>query len=210
MNEKDALIQSYLDEILKDARCALVFSNPFECLCAVMLSAQTTDKSVNEVTPLLFEKYPDAFALAKADIKDVEAIIKTLGLFHNKAKNLIGLSKALVSEYEGIIPQDKKALTALPGVGIKTANVVLAECYGVPAIAVDTHLSRVSKRLGLAKDDDEPIQIEAKLEKRFPKENWIKLHHQFIWFGRLYCKALSPNCENCKLTGICRYFKKKK
>ena len=207
--EKNSLIQQYLNEILPEAKCALVFSNPFECLCAVMLSAQTTDKSVNEVTPKLFANYPDAFALSKADVKDVEAIIKTLGLYRNKAKNLVGIATALVERYGGEVINDKKALTSLPGVGIKTANVVCAEYFGVPAIAVDTHLSRVSKRLGLAKDDDEPIEIEKKLERRFPKEDWIKLHHQMIWFGRLYCKAISPQCESCKLQGICRYFKKK-
>lgn len=201
-------IQSYLDEILPDAACALVFSNPFECLCAVMLSAQTTDKSVNQVTPALFKAFPDAEALSKAKLEDVENIIKRLGLYRNKAKNLIALSTALVARYQGEVPNDKKALTSLPGVGVKTANVVLAECYGVPAIAVDTHLSRVSKRLGLAKENDDPITIESKLEKRFPKERWIKLHHQLIWFGRIQCKAISPNCKNCKLQGICRYFKK--
>ena len=208
--EKTELIQSYLDEILPDAKCALVFSNPFECLCAVMLSAQTTDKSVNEVTPALFAKYPDAFALANADLSDVESIIKSLGLYRNKAKNLIGLSKALVESHNGEVPASIDALTKLPGVGVKTANVVLAECYGIPAIAVDTHLSRVSKRLGLAKPEDDPIEIEKKLERRFPKERWIKLHHQMIWFGRIQCKAISPLCENCKLQEICRDFKKKK
>lgn len=207
--EKTELIQSYLDEILPDAKCALVFSNPFECLCAVMLSAQTTDKSVNQVTPSLFSAFQDAFALAKAEQKDVESIIQSLGLYRNKAKNLIGLSIALVERHNGVVPNDKKALTELPGVGVKTANVVLAECFGVPAIAVDTHLTRVSKRLGLAKEDDDPLEIEKKLERRFPKERWIKLHHQLIWFGRIQCKAISPLCENCKLQEICRDFKKK-
>lgn len=207
--EKTELIQSYLDEILPDAKCALVFSNPFECLCAVMLSAQTTDKSVNQVTPSLFSAFPDAFALAKAEQKDVESIIQSLGLYRNKAKNLIGLSIALVERHNGVVPNDKKALTELPGVGVKTANVVLAECFGVPAIAVDTHLTRVSKRLGLAKEDDDPLEIEKKLERRFPKERWIKLHHQLIWFGRIQCKAISPLCENCKLQEICSDFKKK-
>lgn len=206
--EKTELIQSYLDEILPDAKCALAFSNPFECLCAVMLSAQTTDNSVNAVTPALFAAYPDAFALAKAKQEDVESIIKSLGLYRNKAKNLIGIASALVDRHEGIVPNSKEALTALPGVGVKTANVVLAECFGVPAIAVDTHLTRVSIRLGLAKEGDSPIEIEKKLEKRFIKEKWIRLHHQLIWFGRIQCKALSPRCESCKLSGICKYFKK--
>ena len=207
--EKTELIQTYLDEILPDARCSLDFASPFQCLCAVMLSAQTTDKSVNLVTPALFEAYPDAFSMSKAEQGDIEQLIHSIGMYRNKAKNLIGLSKALVERFNGEVPQDRETLTTLPGVGIKTANVVLAECYGVPAMAVDTHLSRVSKRLGLANEKDEPVEIEKKLERKFPKEKWIKLHHQMIWFGRIRCKAISPICEDCKLTGICKEFKKK-
>jgi len=208
--EKTELIQTYLDEILPDAKCSLDFHNPFECLCAVMLSAQTTDKSVNLVTPDLFKAFPDAFAMSSADAEEVEQLIHSIGLYRNKAKNLIGISKALVERFEGVVPQTKEELTSLPGVGIKTANVVLAECFNVPAMAVDTHLSRVSKRLALANDKDAPEVIEKKLERRFPKDKWIKLHHQMIWFGRIRCKAISPICEDCKLSGICKEFKKKK
>ena len=208
--EKTELIQTYLDETLPDAKCSLDFHNPFECLCAVMLSAQTTDKSVNLVTPDLFKAFPDAFAMSSADAEEVEQLIHSIGLYRNKAKNLIGISKALVERFEGVVPQTKEELTSLPGVGIKTANVVLAECFNVPAMAVDTHLSRVSKRLALANDKDAPEVIEKKLERRFPKDKWIKLHHQMIWFGRIRCKAISPICEDCKLSGICKEFKKKK
>ena len=208
--EKTELIQTYLDETLPDAKCSLDFHNPFECLCAVMLSAQTTDKSVNLVTPDLFKAFPDAFAMSSADAKEVEQLIHSIGLYRNKAKNLIGISKALVERFEGVVPQTKEELTSLPGVGIKSANVVLAECFNVPAMAVDTHLSRVSKRLALANDKDAPEVIEKKLERRFPKDKWIKLHHQMIWFGRIRCKAISPICEDCKLSGICKEFKKKK
>lgn len=207
--EKTEFIQSYLDEILPDAKCSLDFANPFQCLCAVMLSAQTTDKSVNLVTPSLFDAYPDAKAMAVANPEDIESYIRSIGLYRNKAKNLVGLSKAIVERFDGKVPTKKELLVSLPGVGIKTANVVLAECYGVPAMAVDTHLSRVSKRLGLANEKDEPVVIEKKLERRFPKDKWIKLHHQMIWFGRLKCKAISPECSDCKLSGFCKEFKKK-
>ena len=208
MNKKEEDIALFLGETFPDAKCALTFSNPYECLVAVMLSAQTTDKSVNLVTPRLFEKYPDAFALANADTKDLESIIQSLGLYKNKAKNLVGLGKELVASYNGIVPGTRAELTSLPGVGVKTANVVLAECFAVPAIAVDTHVTRVATRLGYAKEGADPVKIEEKLEKKFPKELHIKLHHQLIWFGREICHARKPECNRCKLTGHCLYFKK--
>ena len=208
MTESDRFFLDYLERLFPDPGCALHFSNPFECLCAVMLSAQTTDESVNKVTPALFAKYPDAFALAKADLKDVEEIIHSIGLFHAKAKNLIALSNALVERYDGVVPSDKEKMRELSGVGIKTSNVVGAICFGIPAIAVDTHVARVSKRLGYAKDDDEPEEIEVKLERRFPKETHIRLHYQIILFGRTVCHAKKPECEKCELQGRCRYFKK--
>lgn len=173
-----------------------------------MLSAQTTDESVNRVTPALFSKYPDAFALAKANVKDVEEIIHSIGLYHAKAKNLIALSNALVDQYGGQVPGDKEKMRTLAGVGVKTSNVVGAICFGIPAIAVDTHVARVSRRLGYAKEDDEPEEIEAKLERRFPKQKHIRLHYQIILFGRNVCHAKKPECERCELTGRCHYFKK--
>ena len=173
-----------------------------------MLSAQTTDESVNRVTPALFEKYPDAFALSKANIEDVESIIRSIGLYHAKARNLISLSKDLVEKHGGEVPDDKAKMRELAGVGIKTSNVVGAICFGIPAIAVDTHVARVSKRLGYGKESDEPEEIEAKLERRFPKETHIRLHYQIILFGRNVCHAKKPECERCELASCCRYFKK--
>lgn len=198
-----------LDETYPDASCELVFSNSFECLIAVSLSAQTTDASVNKVTPALFASFPTPFDLAKAPQAEVEDIIHSLGLYRTKAKNIINLSKALAERFGGEVPNSKKELTTLPGVGIKTANVVLAECYRVPAIAVDTHVTRVSKRLGLAKETDSPEEIEKKLERRFPKEKWIRLHHQLIHHGRRICHAQSPACDICPLRDQCKEAKKR-
>ena len=208
MNKKEEAVAAFMQEAFPDAKCALVFSNPFECLVAVMLSAQTTDKSVNLVTPALFKAFGTPEKLAAADVKDVEAIIKSLGLYKNKAKNLLGLSKELVGKHNGVVPGTREELVRLPGVGIKTANVVLAECFNVPAIAVDTHVTRVSNRLGYAKEGTDPVKIEKILEKKFPKELHIKLHHQLIWFGREICHARNPECARCKLGAYCSFFKK--
>lgn len=208
MKTSDQEFVAYLEELFPEPGCALNFSSPFECLCAVMLSAQTTDASVNKVTPALFAAYPDAFALANASLKDVEEKIHSIGLYHAKAKNLIGLSQALVERHHGEVPADKEAMRRLPGVGVKTSNVVGAICFGIPAIAVDTHVARVSKRLGYAKEDDAPEDIEVKLERRFPRDIHIRLHYQIILFGREVCHAKGPECGRCALTERCRYFKK--
>ena len=208
MKTSDQEFVAYLDELFPKPGCALRFSNPFECICAVMLSAQTTDASVNKVTPALFEKYPDAFALSRAELTDVETIIRSIGLYHAKAKNLIGLSQTLVERHHGAVPENKEDMRKLPGVGVKTSNVVGAICFGIPAIAVDTHVARVSKRLGYAFENDEPEKIETKLERRFPKEIHIRLHYQIILFGREICHAQRPDCESCRLQGRCRYFMK--
>ena len=208
MNKKESDVIAFMAKRFPDAKCALVFSNPYECVCAVMLSAQTTDKSVNLVTPKLFESYPNPFSLAEANLEDVEAIIKSLGLYKNKAKNLIAMAKALVDEHGGEVPSRKEDLVSLPGVGVKTANVVGAECFGTAAIAVDTHVSRVATRLGYVKEGTDPVKIEGVLEKRFPKESHIKLHHQLIWFGREICHARKPDCSSCELGCNCLYFKK--
>ncbi|MBR1846960.1 MAG: endonuclease III [Bacilli bacterium] len=208
MKTTDRELLDYLNRLFPEPGCALHFSTPFECLCAVMLSAQTTDASVNKVTPALFAAYPDAFALAKAEVSDIEPLIRSIGLYHAKAKNLIGLSKALVERHNGEVPEDKEAMRKLPGVGVKTSNVVGAICFGIPAIAVDTHVARVSKRLGYAKESDTPEQIEAKLEKIFPEEEHIRLHYQIILFGREVCHAVRPECERCELTARCRHYKK--
>ena len=208
MTANDKAIAEALNELLPDAKCALDFKTPFQCLMAVALSAQTTDKAVNDVTPALFSRFPDARSMAEADVKDIESLIMKLGLFKNKARNLSAMSKRLVEDFGGEVPNSREALTSLPGVGIKTSNVVRAECFNEPAIAVDTHVARVSYRLGYCKKDEDPVKIEAILERRFPKEKWIKLHHQIIWFGRLVCHAKNPSCESCPLEPYCRHSKK--
>jgi len=198
----------YLEELFPDAKAELDFTNHFELIVAVVLSAQTTDIAVNKVTKGLFHKYPTPYDLMHADVNDVMSLIQTIGLYKNKAKNIIGLAKRLVEDYEGLVPNDRKALESLPGVGRKTANVVLSNAFDVPALAVDTHILRISKRLGLADDTDDAFAVEMKLNKQFPKELWHKLHHQLIFFGRYQCLARKPKCEACKMQTICPYFKK--
>lgn len=198
-------IIKHLDILFKDAKCELDHKNSFELLVAVVLSAQTTDQRVNSVTPFLFKKYKDAKSLAKADIKDVEKIIKPIGLYHNKAINIIKLAKQLYEKYDSTVPNNRKDLESLPGVGRKTANVILNNCFNVPAFAVDTHVSRVSKRLGIADDNDDVNTIEEKLMSYFPKKYWGKLHHQFIFFGRYKCKAIKPDCLDCPFSKFCSY-----
>ncbi|MDO4197364.1 MAG: endonuclease III [Erysipelotrichaceae bacterium] len=206
MKKNAKLIGDTLDLMYPDAHCELNHKNSFELLIAVVLSAQTTDKRVNEVTPSLFKKYPDARALSRADLSDVETIIKPIGLYRSKAKNIVSLSRILSERYDGIVPDKRKELESLPGVGRKTCNVILSNCFDVPAFAVDTHVSRVSKRLGIADEEDDVLEIEEKLMKYFPKKDWGKRHHQFIFFGRYHCKASKPMCEECPLKGICTYF----
>lgn len=207
MNKKCAFIKEYLDEILPDARCALDYSKDYELVIAVMLSAQTTDKAVNNVTINLFNKYKTLEDFANASLFDVEEEIKRLGMYKLKAKNIIGICKSILENHGGIVPKEKELLTALPGVGVKTANVVRAELFNIPEIAVDTHILRISKRLSLALESDGPLEVEQKLRKLFPENLYIKLHHQLIWFGRTVCKAKNPDCENCKLKEVCKYFK---
>ncbi len=193
----------YLDEILPTAKCELLYTKDYELVIAVMLSAQTTDKSVNAVTPILFKKYPTLDALYNAPLQDIEEIIKPIGLYKNKAKNLKGIVKDLKERFNSVVPSDKEQLMTLPGVGNKTAGVIRAEIFQIPDLPVDTHILRISKRLNLAKKDDEPIDVERKLKKIIPEEIWIKSHHQLIHFGRYYCMARSPKCENCKISDMC-------
>ena len=196
----------HLQKMFPDAVCELHHKSNFELLIAVVLSAQTTDERVNSVTPSLFERYPDAYALSKAKLEDVEQIIRPIGLYHNKAVNIIRLSAALCDFYEGQVPENREDLESLPGVGRKTANVILSNCFDVPAFAVDTHVSRVSKRLKIADPEDDVKTIEEKLMTYFPKERWGKLHHQFIFFGRYKCKAAKPECTDCPFQSICDHF----
>ncbi len=207
MNKKENDIVIYFDEILPNVVCELNYDNDLQLLIAVVLSAQTTDKAVNKVTEPLFAEYPTYKELYCLTMDQIQNYIKRLGLYKVKSKNVYHLIKIITEEYEGVVPSDYNALINLPGVGRKTANVVLAEYFGIPAIAVDTHVERVSKRLKLAYTPDSVLTVEKKLMKKFPKEKWIKLHHQFIHFGRYICKAQSPICENCKLTNYCRYKK---
>jgi endonuclease-3 len=202
------VVLSYLKERFPDAKCALNFRNDYECLCAILLSAQTTDKSVNQVTPGLFRDFPSPKELSKASILDVERDIKSLGLYHNKAKNLIELGKAIEGTFAEKIPQTRAQLMELPGVGKKTSGVFLAERYAIPALPVDTHVGRVAFRLGYASKDMDPSKVEERLEKVFPKEYWIFLHHSMILFGREICHAQKPACEKCGLKEVCPYFKK--
>ena len=199
------LIIDSLQKLYPKAKCELNHRNNFQLLIAVVLSAQTTDERVNMVTPELFGKYRNAEELSKADLKVVEQIIKPIGLYHSKAVNIIKLSDVLVNKYKGKVPKERKELEALPGVGRKTANVILSNCFNVPAFAVDTHVSRVSKRLGIADKDDDVNTIEEKLMSYFPEDMWGKLHHQFIFFGRYKCKAVKPDCTDCPLSKICNY-----
>ena len=197
-------IIEFLDKLFPNPKCELEYTKDYELLIAVMLSAQTTDKRVNMVTRVLFKKYDTLESFSNADINDIIDIIKPIGTFNKKASNIISISKSLINEQNGIVPNDREYLESLSGVGRKTTNVVLSNLYDVPCIAVDTHVSRVSKRLGLAKRNDDVLTIERKLNKKFPKDKLSRLHHQLVLFGRYYCKAQSPMCENCKLKDICK------
>lgn len=194
-----------LARMYPDVRCELNYRNNFELLIAVVLSAQTTDASVNRVTPQLFSKYPDARALANAEYGDVLEIIKTIGLANTKAKNIISLSKKLVAEKDGEVPADFAYLLTLPGVGRKTANVVLGEAFRVPTLPVDTHVLRVSNRLALSSSRN-PRQVEKDLATQFPEETWYHLHLRLIHFGRYFCKAQRPKCDECSFTDFCTYY----
>ncbi len=185
-----------------DARTELEYAAPFELLIATILSAQATDVSVNAATPALFEAFPNAAALANADLETVEGLIKTIGLFRNKAKNIVATSKILVSQYGGQMPNDFAALLTLPGVGRKTATVVLSNAFGRPGIAVDTHVGRLARRLEFSVSQN-PDAVETDLEKLFPRADWIFVHHALILHGRRVCTARSPNCEVCSLLGTC-------
>lgn len=202
-------IYSELDKMFPQAHCELNYESVYQLAVAVMLSAQTTDVSVNKVTPSLFARYPDAFAMADASQKDVEDLIRSIGLYKNKAANLIAMSRQLVEEYDGIVPDDMEKLVQLRGIGRKSANVILSEGYKHPAIAVDTHVHRVSIRLYLAAADDDVNEVERKLMKQFPRDRWSKLHHLLIFFGRYMCSARKPQCEDCPFRGCCREMKMK-
>lgn len=201
-------IFSYLDELFPHASCELFYTKDYELVIAVMLSAQTTDKSVNQVTTVLFHKYKSLDELDKVPLGDIEETIKQIGLYKNKAKNLKGIVHDLIYRFNYVVPSDKEQLMTLPGVGNKTAGVIRAEIFKIPDLPVDTHVSRIAKRLGLAKKNDEPIEVERKLKRLIPEDRWIKSHHQLIHFGRYFCTARSPKCEECKIRDLCINYRK--
>jgi endonuclease-3 len=194
--------QDRLRAAYPDARCALDHADPFQLVVATILSAQCTDARVNLTTPALFKRYPDAAALSQAKLPELEALIRSTGFYRNKAKNLLGLGQALIARHGGEVPGDAEALAALPGVGQKTANVVLANAFGVPALAVDTHIFRVARRLGLSAAKT-PEKVEEDLCRLFPREDWIELHHQLIFHGRRVCDARKPDCAACPVLNLC-------
>ena len=196
-------IINYLDELIKDPKCELNYQKDYELLLATMLSAQTKDQRVNAVTKILFQKYPTLEELKNADIDDIKNIIRPLGTYERKSQNIIKIAQELV-KIGGYVPNDRKYLESLSGVGRKTTNVVLSNLYDEPLIAVDTHVARVSIRLGLAKKEDDVRKIETKLTKKFKNQNLCRIHHQLLLFGRYYCKAKNPQCENCKLKDRCK------
>lgn len=204
--EKALEIYYQIAKIFPNAHCELNYTNSFEMLIATLLSAQTTDISVNKVTGKLFEKYPTPFLLKDAKLEDVMNIIKSIGLYKNKAKNIIALSNVLVDKYDGEVLPDFHILTSLPGVGRKTANVVLSEVFDIPRIAVDTHVLRVSNILNLSKNDN-PLQVEQDLMSLYEENTWKDVHLKLLFFGRYMCKAQKPLCENCPFNNKCNYKK---
>ena len=206
MLEKDKIkeVLDRLEETYPDAECALHHQNVFQLIVAVALSAQTTDKSVNVVTPALFERYPDADALAAADVEEVSEYIKRIGMYKTKAKNIVGMARKLVSDYDGQVPEDYDALVSLPGVGRKTANVVLSGGFGHQRIAVDTHVFRVANRIGLVHEKD-VLKTELSLMERIPEERWSRTHHSLIFHGRQCCDSRKPKCDDCPINTLCEY-----
>lgn len=189
--------------------CYLNHENPGQLLIATMLSAQCTDARVNIVTEKLFKKYPDMASFAAADLKELEQDIKPTGFYHNKARNIIGCAGMLMEQYGGEVPNNLEALTKLPGVGRKTANVILGNIFHEPSVVVDTHVKRISRRLGLTKEED-PVKIEFELMKNLPEDHWILYNIQIITFGRQICTARNPKCDECRLTKYCRDYRMKR
>ena len=204
MNEN---IYDYLDYLFPDAKCELNYNKDYEFLIAVSLSAQTTDKKVNKVTSVLFEKYDSLEKLMNADINDIEDIIREIGTYRKKALFVKEIVKSIY-EYGGYVPNDRKFLEGIKGVGHKTSNVVLATLFDEPAMAVDTHVKRVSERLGISNSKDSVLDVERKLMKKVPRERWNRTHHQLVLFGRYKCKSINPLCDDCKLKEFCNYKRK--
>ena len=193
----------YLDELFPNPKCELVYNNDYELLLAIVLSSQTTDKRVNEVTSVLFKKYNNLESLKDASLSDLENIIRSIGSFRKKSVFVKEIAGILLDSYDGTVPRDREELIKLPGVGRKTANVFLSEYYNDPYIGVDTHVERVSKRLKIARRTDSVLEVEKKLMRLFSKDKWAKRHLQMVLFGRYYCKAVKPECSNCKMIDYC-------
>lgn len=202
--EKTMEAMSRMYEMFPDAVGELHSESPFQLLIAVILSAQATDVSVNKATPALFAAYPTPEALAQAPIEEIIAKIRTIGLYRNKAKNIKACAQMLLDNYGGVVPNSREELIKLPGIGRKTANVVLGDAFGVPAIAVDTHVERVTKRLRICKLSASVTEVEATLMRKIPKDLWVKSHHTLIFFGRYHCTARAPKCEICPLLDMCQ------
>ena len=199
-------IEKYLDSLYPNPICELEYSKDYELLLAIVMSAQTTDKRVNIVNKELFKKYNTLEKLSKANIKDIEEIIKPIGTYKKKAVYIKEIASRLIKDNIKKIPNDREYLSTMPGVGRKTINVFLSVIYNEPVVAVDTHVNRVSKRLSLANNDDNVLEVEEKITKLFPKENLSKIHHQLVFFGRYKCKSKNPLCTDCKLKDICKYY----
>ena len=206
LKNKFKCVIEYFEKNMPVAESELNFENPYQLIVAVILSAQCTDKRVNMTTPALFERYPDAEALSKASVEDIFELIKSISYPNNKSKNLLGMAKVLMSDFNGIVPDDVDKLQTLPGVGRKTANVVASVAFNKPAMAVDTHVFRVSARIGLTKNAKNPLETEKQLVKYIPESVIPKAHHWLILHGRYVCKARKPECEKCGINTICEYF----
>lgn len=209
MQKKNKIITEKLKEMYPDAKCELNYETPFQLLVATVLSAQTTDKKVNEVTKKLFKDYPDAESFANLTQEMLEDKIRVIGLYRNKAKNLVLLAKKIRDDFGGEVPGTMEGITSLPGAGRKTANVVLSNAFDVPSIAVDTHVFRVSNRIGLANSDD-VYDVEMQLQKKINKSEWTLMHHVLIFHGRRCCTARNPKCEECGIKEYCKYYKNNK
>ena len=205
---KNKLIFEYLNELNPNPKIELNYNKDYELLIAVMLSAQSTDKRVNEVTKILFERYPNLDLLSKANEEEISTIIRSVGTYSRKAKYLLSIANKLL-EIGGNVPNDRDFLESLPGVGRKTTNVVLSVLFNEPCMAVDTHIERVSKRLGFASKNDSVYEVEKKLYKIIPKDNMYKMHHQLLLFGRYHCKSVNPNCKECKIIDLCKEKRKR-
>ncbi|MGX5675876.1 endonuclease III [Bacillus toyonensis] len=196
-------------DMYPEAHCELIHDNPFELVIAVALSAQCTDALVNKVTKNLFQKYKTPEDYLSVSLEELQQDIRSIGLYRNKAKNIQKLCRMLLDDYNGDVPKDRDELTKLPGVGRKTANVVVSVAFGIPAIAVDTHVERVSKRLAICRWKDSVLEVEKTLMKKIPMDEWGVTHHRLIFFGRYHCKAQRPQCEECRLLEVCREGKKR-